>query len=52
MSICENCKSLDICTEANKDKEACWFFSPTEKYRQDNENHIYDSGAVSIYQKW
>lgn len=33
MSICENCRTSYICTEANEDKEACWFFSPTEKYR-------------------
>lgn len=36
MSICENCKSLDICTVPSTSKEACFFFSPTEKYRIEN----------------
>jgi len=33
MSLCENCKSLDVCTAVDINKEDCFFFSPTEDYR-------------------
>lgn len=36
MSLCENCNSIYACTVAEKSKEACFFFVPTEEYRINN----------------
>lgn len=36
MSLCENCKSLDICAVAAPSKESCFFFAPTEDFRIKN----------------
>lgn len=49
MSLCENCKSLDLCTAVKNNKGACFFFSPTEKYRIENSKEYaigYEQGGA------